>query len=187
MFTTKSTEKNVNYRPSSKFCSKCGSVIGSEDLFCQSCGAELAVRKASSYVASSPRLESFKGYIQILGVVEIVFGVFALFIGLLLTAVIPLFYYLVQYEVVEFDTPMVPRLIPVISVLIFVIAVVCLVYAFVSILSGKRLLQYQNSGRIGTMVIGALNLFNFPFGTIFGIAALYILSQPEVVQLYTKY
>lgn len=39
---------------------------------------------------------------------------------------------------------------------------------------------------IGTMVIATLNLFNFPFGTVFGIATLYILSQPEVEQLYTK-
>jgi hypothetical protein len=60
------------------------------------------------------------------------------------------------------------------------------VYAFVSIISGKHLLQYENSGRIGTMVIAALNLFNFPFGTVFAIAALYVLSQPEVEQLYTK-
>lgn len=88
--------------------------------------------------------------------------------------------------VIEFDSPMVPGLIPVISVLVFVIAVVCLIYAFACILSGKRLLQYQNSGRVGTMVIGVLNLFNFPFGTIFGIAALYVLSQPEVEQLYSK-
>jgi hypothetical protein len=36
------------------------------------------------------------------------------------------------------------------------------------------------------MVIAALNLFNVPFGTIFGIAALYVLSQSEVEQLYTK-
>jgi hypothetical protein len=49
-----------------------------------------------------------------------------------------------------------------------------------------NLLQYLNSGRIGTMVIAALNLFNFPFGTIFGIVALYVLFQPEVEQLYTK-
>ncbi|MFX1286099.1 MAG: zinc-ribbon domain-containing protein [Promethearchaeota archaeon] len=186
MFSNKSSNKNVNFRPPSKYCSKCGAVIGSEDLFCQSCGAELAARKVSSYVASSPRLESFKGYIQIIGIVEIVFGIFALFIGLLMASFVPLFYYLMRYEVIEFEEPMVPRLIPVISVLIFVIAVVCFVYAFVSILSGKRLLQYQNSGRIGTMVIGALNLFNFPFGTIFGIAALYVLTQPEVEQLYTK-
>ena len=186
MFSTKSTDKNVNYQPPSKFCSKCGSVIGSEDLFCQSCGFELAVRKSSSYVSSSPRLESFKGYIQILGVVEIVFGVFALILGLLLSALVPLFYSLIQYEVVEFDSPMLPRIAPLLSVLFFGLAVLCFVYAFVSILSGKRLLQYQNSGRVGTMVIGALNLFNFPFGTVFGIAALYVLTQPEVEQLYTK-
>jgi hypothetical protein len=36
------------------------------------------------------------------------------------------------------------------------------------------------------MVIATLNLFIFPFGTIFAIAALYVLSQPEVKQLYTS-
>ena len=186
MFSTKSTDKNVNYQPSSKYGSKCGSILGSEDLFCQSCGSELAVRKPSSYVSSSPRLESFKGYIQILGVVEIVFGVFALILALLLTALVPLLYYLFQSEAIEFESSMLPRIAPFISVLLFGLAVLCFVYAFVSIISGKRLLQYESSGRIGTMVIGALNLFNFPFGTIFGIAALYVLSQPEVMQLYTK-
>ncbi|MFX0086056.1 MAG: hypothetical protein ACFFAU_10290, partial [Candidatus Hodarchaeota archaeon] len=72
------------------------------------------------------------------------------------------------------------------SVLLFFIALIVLAYAFAAILCGKRLLQYQNSGRIGTMVIAALNLFNIPFGTIFGVAALYVLSQPEVEQLYMK-
>ena len=189
MYSTKSTDKQFDYQPASRYCSKCGSVVGSEDMFCASCGAELAARKASTYVAGSSRLESFRGYIQIIGVVEIVFGVFALFIGLLLTFLAPLLYYLIQYEAVEieFENPtLIPQIAPIISVLLFGIALVCLVYAFVSILSGKRLLQYKNSGRIGTMVIGALNLFNFPFGTVFGLAALYVLSQPEVEQLYTK-
>ena len=81
---------------------------------------------------------------------------------------------------------MFPRIAPFLSVLVFSIAVLCFVYAFVSIISGKRLLQYESSGRIGTMVIGTLNLFNFRFGTYFGVAALYILTQPEVERLYTK-
>jgi hypothetical protein len=117
-------------------------------------------------------------------VVEIVFGIFALLIGSLLILVVPLLDYALQFET-ENSVP--PELMPFLSVLLVGIAVVCFVYAFVSILSGKRLLQYDNSGRIGTMVIGALNLLNFPFGTLFGLAALFILSRPEVEQLYTKY
>jgi hypothetical protein len=169
--------------------------VGSEDVFCASCGAELTVRKAGSYVAESSRLSSFRGYIQIIGIVEIMFGIFALIIGLVLACLSPLIYYVLSSEAIDFsamdaemiDNPaLLQKLLPFVSVLIFIIALICLLYAFVSIISGKRLLQYENSGRIGTMVIAALNLFNFPFGTIFAIAALYVLSQPEVEQLYTQ-
>ena len=189
MFSTKSTDKNFDHHPASRYCSKCGSVVGSEDLFCQSCGSELAARKVTPYVAESSRLESFRGYINILAVVEIVFGVFALLIGLLLASIVPLVYYLLQSEAIEFEMEnpeLFYKIIPFISVILFGIALLCFIYAFVSILSGKRLLRYENSGRVGTMVIAALNLFNFPFGTIFGIAALYVLSQPEVEQLYSR-
>jgi hypothetical protein len=37
------------------------------------------------------------------------------------------------------------------------------------------------------MVIAALNLLNFPFGTLFALVALFVLTRPEVEQLYTKY
>ncbi|MFX0206209.1 MAG: zinc ribbon domain-containing protein [Candidatus Hodarchaeota archaeon] len=189
MYSTKSPDKQFDYQSASRYCSKCGSVVGSEDVFCASCGAELTVRKTGSYVAESSRLSSFRGYIQILGVVEIVFGVFALIIGLLLTCCVPLLFYVLRSDFIEFETEnpeILSRIAPFLSVVLFGIALICLIYAFVSIISGKRLLQYENSGRIGTMVIAALNLFNFPFGTIFGLAALYILSQSEVEQLYTK-
>jgi len=80
-----------------------------------------------------------------------------------------------------------PELFPFLSALLVGFAVLCFVYAFASILSGKKLLQYDNSGRIRTTVIAALNLLNVPFGTLFSLAALFILSRPEVEQLYTKY
>ncbi|MHA2246674.1 MAG: hypothetical protein ACXADY_17155 [Candidatus Hodarchaeales archaeon] len=67
--------------------------------------------------------------------------------GLLLSALVPLLYYLIQYDSIDFESPMFPRIAPFLSVLFFSIAVLCFVYAFVSIISGKRLLQYQNSGR----------------------------------------
>ena len=194
MYSNKSTDKQFDYQSASRYCSKCGSVVGSEDMFCASCGAELTVRKTGSYVAESSRLSSFRGYIQILGIVEIVFGIFALLIGLVLVCIVPLIHYVLRTEAIDFrsmdveieNPALLNRILPFISVFIFILALVFLIYAFASIISGKRLLHYENSGRIGTMVIAALNLFNFPFGTIFGIAALYVLSQPEVEQLYTR-
>jgi hypothetical protein len=139
-------------------------------------------------VASPSRLENYKQYIQIIGIVEIVFGIFALLIGLVLLLVVPLLNYALQFDTENSIPPeLMPELMPFLAVLLGGIAVICFVYAFISILSGKKLLQYENSGRIGTMVIAALNILNFPFGTVFAIAALYILSRPEVEQLYMKY
>ncbi|MHA2156496.1 MAG: hypothetical protein ACXABU_14215 [Candidatus Hodarchaeales archaeon] len=118
-----------------------------------------------------------------------IFGVFTLIIGVLLACCVPLLFYLLRSDFIELESEnpeILSSIAPFLSVLLFGIALICLVYAFVSIISGKRLLQYENSGRIGTMVIAALNLLNFPFGTIFAIAALYVLSQPDVEQLYTN-
>jgi hypothetical protein len=36
------------------------------------------------------------------------------------------------------------------------------------------------------MVIAAINVFNFPIGTIFGLFALYVLSRPEVEELFSN-
>ncbi|MFX0052932.1 MAG: hypothetical protein ACFE8U_16775 [Candidatus Hermodarchaeota archaeon] len=115
---------------------------------------------------------------------KFVFGIFALLIGLVLLLVVPLLNYALQFDT-ENSVP--PELIPFLAMLLGGIAVICFVYAFVSILCGKKLLQYENSGRIGAMVIATLNLVNFPFGTVFALAALVVLSRPEVEQLYMKY
>ena len=136
MFTTKSEIKN-NSSPVSRACSNCGSLVGSSDLFCHSCGSKLAL-PLTPKVGSSSRVQDYRGYIQLIGVVAIVFGIFALFIGLILVLVVPLLEYALQYEP-EASVP--PEVLPFLSTLLVGIAVVCFVYAFVSILSGKRLMQ----------------------------------------------
>ncbi|MFX0174024.1 MAG: hypothetical protein ACFE9L_19230 [Candidatus Hodarchaeota archaeon] len=172
MFSTKS-DVNNHYAPVLRVCSNCGSKIA---------------RPVVPNVTSPSRLENYKQYIQIIGIVEIVFGIFALLIGFVLLLVVPLLNYALQFDIENSVPPeLIPELMPFLAVLFGGIAVICFVYAFVSILSGKKMLQYDNSGRIGTMVIAALNLLNFPFGTVFGLAALVVLSRPEVEQLYMKY
>lgn len=181
MFSTKSTNVNKQYEASSDYCTNCGAFIGPESFFCQSCGAKVTV------VTDSSRLQTFKGYIQVLAIVEIVFGIMALFAGLFVTFFVPFLFYVLRDEIsAEVGEYTSVNVIALVSVLVFGIGLLLFVYAFASIISGRKLLQHKNSGRIGTMVIGALSLFNFPFGTFFGLAALYVLSQPEVEQLYTK-
>lgn len=70
------------------------------------------------------------------------------------------------------------------TVLIFV-AVMMLCYGMASVFFGTRLLQRKNSARIGTMITASLNLFWLPFGTLYGIAALYLLTRPDVEQMFT--
>ncbi len=178
MFSTKSTETKQKYETRSNSCSNCGAPVTSDSFFCQICGSEVT----KEIISTDSRLETFKGYIQIIGIVEIVFGVIALFGALLMTIIVPL----VVYSLSDSDYSSPTYLIPVVSVLIFGVAVMFYILAFACIISGSKLMQYKNSGRVGTMVIGALNLFNVPFGTIFGLAALYVLAQPEVIDLYTK-
>ncbi|UCG02660.1 MAG: hypothetical protein JSW11_01455 [Candidatus Heimdallarchaeota archaeon] len=59
-----------------------------------------------------------------------------------------------------------------------------LIFGIAQIVYGRRLLQYKSSGRIGTIVAGVLHLLNVPFGTAFGLAALFILTRPEVIDLF---
>lgn len=174
MFSTKSTETKQRYETRSNHCSNCGAQVTSDSFFCQVCGSEVTF-------SPNPRLETFKGYIQIIGAVEIVFGIIALFGALLVTFIVPLVFYSLSYS--DYSST---SLVRVVSILIFGVAVLLYILAFACIISGRKLLQYKNSGRIGTMIIGAFNLFNIPFGTLFGLAALYVLAQPEVMDLYTK-
>ena len=177
MYRTKSTELKHRYETRSNSCSNCGAHVTSDSFFCQVCGSEVTLPSKEL----NSRLETFKGYIQVIGIVEIVFGIITLFGALLVTVVVPLVFYGLRYAN---DVP--PYLLRFVIVLIFGIALLLYIFAFACIISGRKLLQYKNSGRIGTMIIGALNLFNVPIGTIFGIAALYVLSQPDVIDLYTK-
>lgn len=46
-------------------------------------------------------------------------------------------------------------------------------------------MHYKNSDRIVTTIIGVFSMFIIPIGTIIGIAALYILTNPEAEPICT--
>lgn len=161
-------------------CPNCGELAKPNEFFCQSCGTALTR-------PDRPRTKEIRGYIQIIGVVEIVFGIMGIigsvFIGFF-AAFIPS---LMSEGVFETESPAFTSttITTFLAVFIAFIAIVFVIFSLASIISGFKLMQYKNSGRIGTMIIGAFSLFLIPVGTIFGVAALYILTKPEVEPLFS--
>lgn len=51
---------------------------------------------------------------------------------------------------------------------------------------GLGLLQRKSWARIGGIVLGVLNLVNFPFGTILGVYTLWVLLNDRTVELFRR-
>ncbi|MFX0113266.1 MAG: hypothetical protein ACFFB3_01835 [Candidatus Hodarchaeota archaeon] len=189
--------------PGKTLCPNCGTPYFPEDQFCSGCGdpipktppssrtssSSLGVPIHSTPFASQARGEEIKGYVQIIGIVEIVFGALSLigavFIGI---AGFYIHRFITEADTADSGTTSTVDTSTVASfatILFFAIAALLLAYGVLAIVSGKRLLEYRASGRMGTMIIGALSLISFPFGTIFGIAALYVLTRPEAEPLFS--
>ena len=53
-----------------------------------------------------------------------------------------------------------------------------------SIIGGVALMRYAPWARILVLILGVLNLFNIPFGTILGVYTLWVLMNDQVVPLF---
>ncbi|MHA2365289.1 MAG: hypothetical protein ACXAC7_15125 [Candidatus Hodarchaeales archaeon] len=184
-------------------CSNCGDYTKPDELFCQSCGAAIVSNNPKTtpntigYQSSKPSpaihpsrgsYDNIKSYTQILGTIEIVFGIFALIFGILLGVFSFFVPNLIEYENeinAGYDSGVPTELSGFFVILFLVFAIMMLIYAYVAITSGIRCLQYKNKGRIGTLIIGAVSLIMIPFGTIFGVAVLYVFTRPEIDEIFT--
>lgn len=59
-----------------------------------------------------------------------------------------------------------------------------LVLSLPSLIGGFGLLKHRQWARILIIVVAALSLLNFPFGTAFGIYAIYVLLHDDVKPLF---
>lgn len=66
------------------------------------------------------------------------------------------------------------------------IALILLVLALPEIIAGFGLLRRRNWARILSLVLGAVQLFNFPFGTALGIYTFWVLLNEEATPLFTS-
>jgi hypothetical protein len=72
----------------------------------------------------------------------------------------------------------------VLSVLGTVFGLLMLLLAFPGLLAGYGLLRHKPWARLLAMIIAVLGLVNFPFGTVIGIYALFVLSQQAAIEYF---
>jgi hypothetical protein len=182
---------------SKNICPNCGSTGGSEDLFCQECGSKFSSQMYSTYNVPKSRVSEYRGYIQVIGIVEAIFGVFALFVSgilVLVAALMPIFFSedtMVSMPDLFGEMSSVPAgslensygIFLFIMLVLGFIALFILIYGILAIINGRRLMNYQKNGHSGSILISALSLLAMPMGTIFGIFSLYILTRPETDQV----
>lgn len=176
-------------------CSNCNYYNKPGSQFCESCGSALKVSTTmpNQSVASGQRhilvanpdtnsMEKItpNSYIQVIAALEIVFGFCFLFLALIIGLVSQLL-----IEILRSEGEQLPAgLENFAQMILFILALFLFAYAIASIYFGIRLLQEKSSGRIGTMIIASINLAWIPFGTLYGLVALYLLTRPDVEQRY---
>jgi hypothetical protein len=175
---------------STNVCYNCGKSIEPDNNFCYKCGAKLKTNNQNTNNSSNTNVQqninysnpdqSIRSYISIIAVIEIIFGVFALIGAFFISLAIGIVPMMVSEDI---DQEVPPEFIPFIVVILGFVTLLLFAYALLCIISGSRLLKYKKSGKIGTMVVGALALLSFPLGTLYGIFALYVLSKPETDQI----
>ena len=178
-------------------CPQCGSKFSYSIQYCEKCGYNLekdkalheqAQKSSSNQVSSSYALNNkYQGFIQIIAVIEVAFGLFATFIGLLLAIVAPFVPDIVKSsntgsDAVQYSAQFLQFL----SIMVFVLAVMILLVAGASIFFGYKLYRLENIGRFGSMVIASFALLGVPFGTIFGIISLVLLTRPETIVMFRE-
>ena len=60
-----------------KKCQHCGAAGDKGDLFCQECGAKYTkytAQKYNAYYEPKPNTSQYRGHIQVIGIIEMIFG-----------------------------------------------------------------------------------------------------------------
>ena len=167
------------------YCQSCGAALKSNSTFCTECGSQVILRAKNDTqeplinVLTSDTNE-YVGYVQIVAVVEIALGFFISLIGIILVILGST----ITERFFQDSNNVSEDFLTFIRIVIFTIGILLVIFGILSVYFGTRLYQFKQMGRIGTMVIAALQLINIPFGTIFGVIALYLMVRPEVVSLF---
>jgi hypothetical protein len=117
---------------------------------------------------------SMDKHIHALGILYILYTVFVVVTGLLI--------FLLMFGTGALSGD--PSVGAVLTTIGVIIAVVLILPAIPALIVGIGLLKYQEWARILGLILGAIFLLNFPFGTALGIYSIWALIQPDTVRRF---
>ena len=163
---------------STEICPSCNAKVKRGSSFCHECGTELKVSQVKKTLVEVTKQDEYIGYIQITSVIEIALGILITILGFLIL----IFGFVASEE--TFKSEYSKYFIDYLQIVISLAGILLILFGFTSIYFGIKLFQLKQIGRIGTMLVASLELIFPPFGTVFGIIALYLLIKPESIELF---
>jgi len=181
MFATSSEKKMITV------CSKCGSSFKEEVQFCDKCGSNIEKEKIikeqthnNQQLSTSQLNNKLQGQLQIIAVIEIAFGGFGMFLGLLMAIMAPFMPEIANTNPTETYSA---QMLDFFTVLVGTLAGIILIVSASAVFVGYKLYRLENVGRFGTLIFASLSLIMIPFGTVYGVICFYLLSKPETIEL----
>ena len=124
-----------------------------------------------------------KQHVSILGVLYIVFGVIGIIAALVVLAI---FGGLAGVAgMVSEQEPEAAVAAPILGIVAVTLFTIIIVLSLPGLAVGIGLVKFQAWARIGGLILSALNLLNFPFGTALGVYGLWVLLNKESEAVFT--
>ena len=124
-----------------------------------------------------------KQHVSILGVLYIAFGVLGMVTAVGMLALFGGAAGIVS--LVSEQEPDAAVAVPILGVLAVVLFTIIAVLSIPGLAVGIGLVKFQSWARIGGLILSALNLLNFPFGTALGFYGLWVLLNKETEAAFT--
>ena len=118
---------------------------------------------------------NMKQHVSFVGALHIGFGILG-FMG----ALAIFFGFQFLYELVEHE----PIASKALSFIANSIALIILFFSSLGVIGGIGLFSYRSWARILVMIVSAINCLNVPVGTAKGVYSIWVLMQPETIELF---
>ena len=118
---------------------------------------------------------NMKQHVSFVGALHIGFGLLGL-----AGAMAIFFGFQFLFEFIE-DEPEVQQ---VVSYVGNIIALILMFFSTLGIIGGAGLFSYRSWARIMVMIVSAMNCLNVPVGTAKGVYSIWVLMQPETIELF---
>ena len=153
------------------FCDSCGATLQAGQGYCTRCGKQVI----GPVIAGSGRVAR---HVHLLGILWIAYSAISLLGGVALVIISQTIFGPLGLPHMPGGPP------PFVRPLLFTIGCALLLKAAAGIAAGLGLMQRQEWGRVLSIVLAVISLFNIPFGTALGVYTLWVLVSPNAQEEY---